>query len=131
MKVLGLDYGERHIGVAIGDTDTGIAFPKTVLPNAGGAALRDELVKIIEETGAQRIVVGLPLSFKMEETAFSKKARAFGRMLRRELHLPVDFENEILSSSQAERLRPDAPRSTAHAIAASLILQNWLDRHRV
>ena len=128
MKVIGFDYGERYIGVAAADTGTGVAIPKTVLANAGGAALREAIAALIEATGAERIVVGLPLSFKMEETAFSEKTRAFGRMLRREFHLPVDFQNEVLSSSHAERLRPDAPKRTSHAVAASLILQNWLDR---
>jgi putative Holliday junction resolvase len=130
MKVLGLDYGDRYVGAAVGDTETGVAIPKTVLQHSGGAALCEAIAKLIEETGAQRLVVGLPLSFKMEETASAEKAKAFGRMLRREFHMPVDFENEVLSSSYAARLRPDAPKRFSHAVAASLILQSWLDRQK-
>jgi putative Holliday junction resolvase len=130
MKVLGFDYGERYVGVAIGDTETGVAIPKTVLPHGEDAVLREEIAKLIEETGAERLVVGLPLSFKMEETPSTEKAKAFGAMLRREFHMPVDFENEVLSSVHAARLRPDVPKRTAHAIAASLILQSWLDRQK-
>lgn len=128
MKILGFDYGERYIGVALGDTESRVAVPKTVLRNSGHAAIRAAIAALIEGTGAERLVVGLPLSFKMEETAFTEKAKAFGRMLRREFRMPVDFENEVLSSSHAERLRPRAPKRTVHAVAASLILQSWLDR---
>ena len=131
MKVLGLDYGERYIGIAVGESEIGVATPKAVLENIGKETLREAIAELIRETGAERLVVGVPLSFKMEETVASAKARAFGRWLRREYKMPVDFENEVLTSSHAERLRPNTPKRTSHAIAASLILQNWLDRSRM
>jgi putative Holliday junction resolvase len=129
MKVLGIDYGEKYIGVAVGDTESRIAMPKTVIFSSSKEKVRDLIAALIDETGAERIIVGLPLSFKMQETSLSKKARAFGHMLRRELGIALDFENEVLSSLEAERLNKDLPKRRRHAVAASLILQSWLDRH--
>lgn len=130
MKILCFDYGERYIGAATGDTDIGIATPKTVIENSSKDVLRGEIAELISASAAERAVVGIPISFKMEETAFSAKARTFGRWLGREFKIPVDFENEVLSSAHAERLRQGAPKDALHAVAASLILQSWLDRRK-
>jgi putative Holliday junction resolvase len=127
MKVLGFDYGERDIGVAVADDEFGVAIPRAVIQNSGKKALKKAIAAIITETGAKRAVVGLPLSFQMKETAYAKKARAFGQWLREEFEIPVDFENEVLSSVQVKRLRPGRSKSVSHAAAAALILQSWLD----
>lgn len=128
MKILGIDYGERKVGVAVGDDQLWIATPKTIIPNAGRVALRDAILKVIKQTDAEHIVIGLPLSFKMQETDFSRKVRSFGEWFREEVKIPVEFENEILSSSLAERLYAGESNRASDAVAAALILQSWLDR---
>jgi putative Holliday junction resolvase len=129
MKVLGFDYGERDIGVAVADDEIGIAIPRAVIQNSGKKALKKAIAEIITETGAKRAVVGLSFSFQMKETASTQKARLFGRWLLKEFKIPVDFENEVLSSAQAKRLRPGFSKSVSHAVAAALILQTWLEKN--
>jgi putative Holliday junction resolvase len=129
MKVLGFDYGECDVGVAVADDAIGVAIPRTVIQNSGKKALKKAIAAIIAETVAKRVVVGLPLSFQMKETAYAKKARAFGQWLREEFKIPVDFENEVLSSVQAKRLSPGLPKFGSHAVAAALILQSWLEKN--
>lgn len=129
MVALGIDYGGRYIGVAVGDTEIGVATPKAVVENRGKDFVLDEFEKLVKESGAVQMVVGLPLNFKMQETPSSERVRLFARTLGEQLKLPVDFENEILSSAHARRLDPESKKRGRHAIVAALILQSWLDKH--
>lgn len=129
MKVIGVDYGERYVGIATGDTDLGIATPTTVIEHASWEGTLDALGTLIADIRPERIVIGLPKNFKGEETPSTEKAKKFGNRLRLEFKISVEYENEILSSAHAKRL--GAPRRKSHAVAASLILQSWLDRNRV
>ncbi len=130
IKVLGIDYGERYIGIAIADCKIGIAIPKLVLQNSGKKVLKQIFKDLIEKNGIKRIVIGLPLSFSMQHTTMSKKIKRFARYLKKEFKVPVDFENEILSTSYAKRIYPGVSKEVSHSIAAALILQSWLDRYR-
>lgn len=127
MMVLGIDYGERYIGVAVGDTEIGVATPKTVVENRGKAFVLNELKRLIEESGVEQIVVGLPLNFKMAETPRSEKARIFAHTLRLRFQMPIDFENELLTTKEATQ---KTGKTKNHAVAAALILQSWLDKQR-
>ena len=126
MKVLCIDFGTKFVGVAVGDTEIKIATPHKTIPYRQKSELIEKLREVVKDTQGSKIVMGLPLNFKMEETEASRKVREFGKQLQEEFGLPVEYENEILTSTQVER---EIGRKN-HAAAAALILQSWLDRPR-
>jgi putative Holliday junction resolvase len=138
-RILGLDAGERRIGVAISDPDRRFALPLRSIDASGG---EDAIARIVEAEEVTEIVVGLPLSLSGEASAQTERARAFGRRLEERLGLPVQFWDERLSTQEATRLggsdrrrrgRERHPRRApidTDSVAASVILQAFLDRMR-
>ena len=129
MKYLGLDYGERRIGVAVSDGDGKMAFPKYVEVAGGPERWRvvaRNLKKIIEEENIGGVVLGLPLGFSMQETEMTKKVRDFGEFLKKELNIELFFQNEVLTSKEVEKSGV-AREGMLDASSAALILQSFLD----
>lgn len=126
MRYLGIDYGEKRVGLAVSDEAESFAFPRVVLKNDKKlfAALGDFIKK--EKIGA--VVIGLPLNFKGEETAQSQTTRGFSRRLEKELAIPIFFENEILTTKTARQIQGDV--LSLDASSASLILESFLQRKK-
>lgn len=126
MTVLGVDFGQRHIGIAIGYTDSGLANPLTVINNS--PQVLTELAHFIDKYQPQQLVVGL--SEKESATA----AVDFAAKLSGQFNLPVSTADETLSSQEANlKLRHISPKHRAnieHAAAAAIILERWLDDYR-
>lgn len=132
MKYLGIDYGEKRIGVAVSDNEEKFAFPKYVEVASGPerfmVAARN-LKKIVDTEQIGAIVVGLPLGFSMQETQSTKKALEFGKFLKKELNIEVIFQNEVLSTAEVEKSGA-AREDMIDASSAALILQSFLDSSR-
>ena len=133
MKYLGIDYGEKRIGVAVSDESATMAFPLGVVA-AGGKALQ-EVLDIIKENDVAVAVVGESLDLKMQKNPIMKEIEKFAEQLQAN-NVAVEFEPEFFTSAQAERQGRDKRGqkfdSTEHrdASAAALILQSYLDRMR-
>ncbi len=125
MRWLGIDPGEVRIGIAACDPDERIAVPIEIVPAAAAfPAIRSIAQR--EEIGG--IVVGLPRLLGGEEGAAAAAARVLGERLRSRLDLPVEYEDERLTSVAAER---STPRNRASDdLAAALLLQQFIDRRR-
>lgn len=142
-RYLGIDYGDKRIGVAISDEEGKFAFPKGVIENRSAPRSSNEnekqfsyaigeIEKIISlelrrPVGA--VIVGLPQNFNGEDTAQTKKVRIFAEQLKKEIGIEVIFENEILTSSQVDK-SGGSTKAMQDASAAALILQGFLDRRR-
>ena len=143
-RLLGIDLGERRIGLAVADDDGSAARPHSTLRrgrdlDADAAAL----AAVVEALGIDALVVGLPLEASGEEGPMATQTRAWGDAIRERLDLPVSFRDERLSSHLAEaRLGPmkrgrsggppsktqrDAHRARVDREAAAIILQDELD----
>ena len=133
--IVGIDHGARRIGVAVADTETGIAFarPAVLVRNVGVAA--DDVRRIAEEVGAALVVIGLALAPDGGEGTQAAAARAFGERLEA-IGLEVAYEDERLSSWAAgeelatESRRPARRGGELDSAAARLILQQYLDARR-
>jgi len=136
MRVLGLDIGEKRIGVAVSDPSGTIATPLTVLDAVRVLGDGRELVRIAEDYEAELVVVGLPRSMDGSEGPQAARVRAAARRLAGFLRLPVEYCDERLSSVQAKRAMTDAgvsdrdKRGSVDMVAAALFLQSYLDAHR-
>ena len=134
-RVIGLDHGARRIGVAIGDTETGMAFAREAIQRRN---LDHDLVRLGElctVEGVDLVVVGLPLNLDGTEGDQAVTARAFGDALRA-IGLEVVYEDERLTSWEAGRrmtateIRRRRGSGELDSAAARLILQQYLDAHR-
>jgi len=133
--VIGLDHGSRRIGIAVGDEETGHAFPRPALLRRNVATDLRQISALAETEGTKRVVVGLPRNMDGSEGSQAVAARAFGAQLAA-IGLEVVFVDEQLTSWQAgEHLaaagrRPKRASGEKDSAAACLILQEWLDRRR-
>ena len=133
-RLIGLDHGSRRIGVAVADTQTGIAFARPALRTRSVAAAADGVQRIAEEEGATTVVIGLPYLTDGSEGQQAAVVRAFGERLRR-IGLEVLYEDERLSSWAAgegiseQGRRPSRESGEVDSAAARLILQQYLDAH--
>ena len=127
MKVLGIDYGRAKVGLALGDTNGGLAEPWKVVRVASVDKLIKKLKAEVESEQIEKIVVGLSEGKMAEET------KSFGRRLESALAIPVVFEDETLTTLDAQNFTIEAGinrqkrKSLEDAYSAALILQNYLE----
>ena len=134
MRVAGIDLGTRRIGVAVSDATGTLASPHTVVERSGDvAADHRRLAEIVSEVGAERVVVGLPLSLGGEAGAAARSAAAEAAALAGVVGVPVETYDERLTTVTAQRAlrsggtRAKAQRGVIDKAAAAVLLQAWLD----
>ena len=136
MRIVGLDLGEKRIGVAAADDRTGVAVPVTTVPT--GADLVGTVSSVVREQAADELVIGMPLSMTGALGPQAQKTAAIVDELRELLAIPVHTWDERLSSVQASRSAPALGRKKSartavagrDAAAAAIILQAFMDRRR-
>jgi putative Holliday junction resolvase len=131
MRLIGLDHGSRRIGVAIGDTETRLAFARPALRRTNEAADVRAIGHLARTEGTATIVLGLPSNMDGSEGSQAAAARAFGKQLAA-IGLTVAYQDERLTSWQAaEQMGPRRGRERRSgeldSAAARLILQEYLD----
>ena len=133
MRTLGLDIGEKRVGVAVSDPSGTVATPLTVLDANGLAADITPLRRLVDDYEAAALVVGLPLTMAGEEGPQALEVRRVAEAFSGRLGIPVAYQDERLSSAAAERAMvesgADARRRRGHVdmVAATLLLQTYLD----
>jgi putative Holliday junction resolvase len=135
-RLIGVDLGEKTIGLALSDTTRSIATPLITLKRGKFTADAAKLLALMAEHGVGGLVVGLPLNMDGSEGPAAQSARAFARNLAGIAEAPIVLVDERLSTAAVTRtlLEADASRrSRARVVdkmAAAYILQNALDRMR-
>lgn len=136
-RALGLDLGERRIGVALSDSAGTVATPYEVVQRSRDRAQdHDRLAELVLETSADVVVVGLPLSLDGSRGPAARQVEAEVGELRARLGVQVELWDERLSTVEAGKrlsgagLRADKRRRTVDQVAATVILQAWLDATR-
>jgi putative Holliday junction resolvase len=134
MRILGLDVGERRIGVAAADERVRVALPIAVIERRDLPADLDAIARLVQEQGAEAVVVGLPISLNGSLGPQAQVVKAFGQDLAARLALPIEYWDERLSTVEAQRRLASAghrgPKAKARrdALAAAIVLQGYLDR---
>lgn len=155
-RLMALDVGEARIGIALSDASGFLASPyKTLHVSHNEAQIWTALQHVIEETEAQELVIGLPISLDGTIHAQAERIMAFTQRLKAHISLPVVFWDERLSTVEAERLLTETGQSSRKqrpsgggrggqrqsskrkrrgqqeidALAAAVILQEYLDQH--
>ncbi len=132
MQYLGIDYGEKHIGLAIGSSETKVSVPYKTVERSDDTSLLKHVRAIVQEEGIDTIVVGVPMGGEAFQGQ-QKKNLAFVQLVMREFPSKIVLTaDESFTSLEAKKRMQEAggKSSDDHAVAAMLILQAYLDaRH--
>ena len=133
MRSLGLDIGDKRIGVALSDPDGLLASPFTIINRREEMADIKAITDIISQHQVEQIIVGLPRSMDGSIGKQAEKVKDFTQKLCRHTDVPVEFRDERLTTVLAKRLmqavktKKTKEKAQDDAIAAALILQGYLD----
>lgn len=138
MRALGIDLGSKRIGVALSDSGGSLATPYEVVARSGDRG-RDHrrIAELAQEAGAELLVVGLPLSLDGSTGRAAQAALAEADELAEATGLPIEMWDERLTTVTADRdlialdMRAEARRKVVDKVAASILLQAWLDHRRL
>lgn len=139
MRLVGIDYGAKKIGIAISDENARFAFPHSVIDNTSTNSVLKALKIICDKNDVGKIVIGQSIDFKGQPNVIMKRIEKFKTFLEERFNISAEYENEVLTTKQAERTTEE-PKTGArkktrkkdektHASAAALILQSYLDRN--
>jgi len=135
-RILCLDVGEKRIGIAISDPDMSIAFPHKVLNRTSLEKDLRAISDVIEEKKAVKLVVGHPISLSGGKSQQTLLVEEFTEEIKKEIGIETILWDERLSTSEADKslssmgTESRKRRGKIDEIAASLILQNYLDKNR-
>lgn len=130
MRVLALDYGSAHCGCALSDPTGTIVTPIDAVAQPGGKRGLVALARLVAEREVERVVVGLPLSLRGEDTDQTRETRDFAATLATKLgdKTPVELYDERFTTRMATRI--GGVTSDEHSRAAAILLEEWLARGR-
>lgn len=122
MKVVALDYGSARTGVAVSDPTGTVARPLGIVERAASEAGLERLAELIREEGAERVVVGLPLTLRGEHGHQARETEAFVALLRGRLDVPVESFDERFTTALAatDGAAPEDARAAAHLLSSYL-----------
>ena len=128
MRILGIDYGDRKIGLAFGDSDVRVAVPLEVIVNKGDVTI-EALVRRVKEEDIDQVVVGVPLPQGNHSGVQLEKTRTFIKALTDAVTVPVAEEDESFTSVESVRLQQEFnAQADEDALAAMLIVQSYIDQ---
>ena len=131
-RIMGIDYGKVRIGIALTDLLKTIASPYEVYKSVSLQKDVEYFVKLVKEKEVEKIVLGLPLNMDGSEGERAKRTRIFGEMLEKACSVPVVYQDERLSSVEAENyllvgdVRRDKRKNLIDKVAATIILEDYL-----
>lgn len=129
MKLLGVDFGQKRTGLAIGDSEEKIAVDFGTIEMNSSDDLIDEISQTIARERIDQIVVGLPLALDGSETAQTCAVKKFSEKLAETVHIPVVFEDERLTSKEFAKIPLSEKRFKGiDALSAASILQSYIDK---
>ncbi|MFC1949133.1 Holliday junction resolvase RuvX [Chloroflexota bacterium] len=130
---MGLDIGDRRIGVALSDSTGILASPLTIIDRTDDSQTIQAIIDIIEQNDVAKVIAGLPRSMDGSIGQQAEKVQAFVRDLSGQTQVPIEFRDERLTTVSAKRLmresrgKKNRKKVRDDAIAAALILQGYLD----
>jgi putative pre-16S rRNA nuclease len=127
MRVLGLDYGSARCGCAISDPTGTIVTPIATVARPSSKRGMTALKELVTTREVERVVIGLPLSLRGEDTAQTRETREFALRLSGELTVPVEMHDERFTTRMAQQM--EGASSEEDSRAAAHLLESWLADH--
>lgn len=134
LTLLGFDFGEKRIGIAVGQSLTGSVTPLKTLSAINQKPDWEGISALIEEWRPDLLILGLPLHMDGSEQEITQRVKRFGNQLKGRYNLPVEWVDERLSSHEAEQMLREQGKKRSNKgdidkLAAALILKSWLEQH--
>ncbi|MCK4540299.1 Holliday junction resolvase RuvX [Candidatus Parcubacteria bacterium] len=121
-KYLGVDWGEKRIGLALGDSETKLASPFCVVKRA------DEIINIIKNEKIDYLIIGQPIKMSGAKDNFTEGFKDFLRYIKNKINIPIKLVDERLTSKAADALSgTKKTKASRDSLAAMLILQSYFD----
>ena len=136
MKILAVDYGDTRTGLAISDRTEFLATPVGTVTERNAERLAQKVADSAKEQGAELIVVGLPINMNGTRGPRAEKCEAFAQMLKELVDCPVEMWDERSTTVTAHNIlnttnvRGKARKAVVDTVAASIILESYLDHRR-
>lgn len=137
MKIMAIDYGDAHTGVAISDATGTLAGFSTVIDSRKADVVTAEICRLVQEHGVTELVLGYPKNMDGTVGPRAEKAAAFGQTLRQLTGLPVTLWDERRTTIDAHNIlqrngqNAKKRKKTVDAVAAALMLEGYLTRRRL
>lgn len=127
MRLMGIDYGEKRIGTALSDGNATFAFAHSVVENNKNAV--KNIKKICEEKNVEKIILGESLDYNGQPNPVMQKIEKFKALLEKEIGLRVEYQSEVLTTKEAERVQGKIKKIDASA--AALILRSYIEKQNM
>ena len=133
MRLLGIDYGTKRIGIALSDERGEFAFPHSVIQNCPTQKCATlsvaQIKKICGENEVEKIIIGKSVDYDGRPNPVMRKIEAFKTLLEKEIGLPVEYEDETLTTVEAREIQGNVKKIDASA--AAVILQSFIEKEKV
>lgn len=133
MKIIALDWGQKRIGVAVGDTASRIPFPRDFILSDNRAL--EAVLELSQDENAEKVILGLPKKLDGSEGSSAQKVQDFAQKLRENLEIPIELiderfstvvaQNLIQSADLAKQKRQKSLRQDVDSLAALELLRNY------
>lgn len=136
MIILSVDYGDKRTGIAVCDKLEMLASPVCVLTEWNAETLAEKIIDIAKQKNAEQIVIGLPRNMDGSKGFRAEACEELGELVKLKCEIPVTFWDERLTTVSAHRIlsennvRGKKRKSVVDAVAAEIILQNYIDSRK-
>ena len=130
MQIIAFDYGEKKIGVAVGQTSTNTSSPLQIIFNKDNKTNWISISSLLNEWKPGLILVGKPLNMGGSESEIMKKVDKFYKELKSIYDADIEFVDERLTTFEAREILKDEKHDNVDAHAAKILIDNWLDINR-
>ena len=127
MQIIAFDYGEKKIGVAVGQTSTNTSSPLKVIFNNHGKVNWDEINSLLNEWNPDLIILGKPLNMDGTESEVMKKVDKFYNNLMKIYKARYEYVDERLTTFEAKEILKDNKAELVDANAAKILIDNWFN----
>ena len=130
MQIIAFDYGEKKIGVAVGQTSTNTSSPLQIIFNKNNKTNWISISSLLDEWKPDLILLGKPLNMDGSESEIMKKVDKFYKELKSIYDADIEFVDERLTTFEAREILKDEKHDNVDAHAAKILIDNWFDINR-
>ena len=130
MQIIAFDYGEKKIGVAVGQTSTNTSSPLQIIFNKDNKTNWTSISSLLDEWKPDLILLGKPLNMDGSDSEIMKKVDKFYKELKSIYDTDIEFVDERLTTFEAREILKDEKHDNVDAHAAKILIDNWFDINR-
>ena len=130
MQIIAFDYGEKKIGVAVGQTSTNTSSPLQIIFNKDNNTNWTSISSLLDEWKPDLILLGKPLNMDGSDSEIMKKVDKFYKELKSIYDADIEFVDERLTTFEAREILKDEKHDNVDAHAAKILIDNWFDINR-